>query len=92
MTPKTCAIAERVIWFEPPEQSLAHPIRFMAYAMTYALHEDMRVLRDFVSDEDMREALDHAPAGIFDARSWAYWQAKMGRYPAPPLPTRRFRP
>jgi hypothetical protein len=81
-----------VIWFEPPEQSLAHPIRFMAYAMTYALHEDMRVLRDFVSDEDMREALDHAPAGIFDARSWAYWQAKMGRYPAPPLPTRRFRP
>jgi hypothetical protein len=58
--------------------------------MTYALHDDMRMLRGYVSDEDMREALDHAPAGIFDARSWAYWQAKMGRYPAPPLPARRF--
>jgi hypothetical protein len=87
---ETRAIAARVIWFEPPERSLAQPIRFMAYAMTYALHDDMRMLRAYVSDEDMREALDHAPAGIFDARSWAYWQAKMGRYPAPPLPTRRF--
>jgi len=43
-----------------------------------------------VSDDDFREALDHVPAGIVDPRSWAYWSSKLGRYPASPLPVRRF--
>jgi hypothetical protein len=62
----------------------------MAYAMTYARHEDMRVIREYVSDADFREALDRAPPGIIDPRSWAYWNSKMGRYPPPPLPKRHF--
>jgi hypothetical protein len=62
----------------------------MAYAMTYAMHEEMRLIRRYVSDEDFREALDRAPPGIIDPRSWAYWNSKMGRYPPPPLPVRRF--
>ena len=90
ITPQILSIAPRIIWFEPPEQALANPIRFMAYAMTYARHEDMRVIRQYVSDDDFREALDPAPAGIIDPRSWAYWNLVMGRYPAPPLPKRRF--
>jgi hypothetical protein len=89
-TPQTLSVAPRVIWFEPPAQALADPIRFMAYAMAYARHEDMKVIRRHVSDDDFREALDRAPPGIIDPRSWAYWNSKMGRYPAPPLPTRRF--
>jgi hypothetical protein len=90
VTPETLAVAANIIWFEPPEKSLADPIRFMAYAMTYALPEDMRFIRKFVSDDDFREALEHAPAGIIDPRSWAYWNSKMGRYPPPPQPVRRF--
>ncbi len=90
VTPITLELARRVIWFEPPEQALSDPIRFMAYAMTYALHEDMREIRRYLSDDDIREALDHAPAGIIDARSWAYWNARMGRYPAPLRPVRMF--
>jgi hypothetical protein len=90
ITPLTLDLARRIIWFEPPDRALADPIRFMAYAMTYARHEDMRVIRRYVSDDDMREALDHAPPGIIDPRSWAYWNSKMGRYPPPPLPVRRF--
>ncbi|MGC2462237.1 MAG: hypothetical protein WA446_14910 [Steroidobacteraceae bacterium] len=89
-TPQTLGLARNVIWFEPPEKALADPIRFMAYAMTYALPEDMHVIRQYVSDDDFREALDHAPAGIIDPRSWVYWNSKMGRYPPPPLPVRRF--
>jgi hypothetical protein len=89
-TPETLSVVPRIIWFEPPERALADPIRFMAYAMTYARHEDMKVIRQHVSDDDFREALDRAPPGIIDPRSWAYWNAKMGRYPAPPLPKRRF--
>jgi hypothetical protein len=90
ITPLTLDLARRIIWFEPPDHALADPIRFMAYAMTYARHEDMRVIRRYVSDDDMRDALDHAPPGIIDPRSWAYWNSKMGRYPPPPLPVRRF--
>src|SRR5580658_6516537 len=89
-TPHTLPIAPRIIWLQPPERALADPIRFMAYAMTYARHEDMKVIREYVSDDDFREALDRAPPGIIDPRSWAYWNSKMGRYPPPPLPVRRF--
>jgi len=89
-TAQILGVVPRIIWFEAPERALADPVRFMAYAMTYARHEDMRVIREYVSDEDFREALDRAPPGIIDPRSWAYWNSKMGRYPAPPLPRRHF--
>ena len=90
ITPETLAVARRIVWFEAPEKALADPVRFMAYAMAYALPEDMRSIRKCVSDDDFRDALDHAPAGIIDPRSWAYWNSKMGRYPPPPPPVRRF--
>lgn len=90
LNPLTSQIARRVIWFEAAVQALARPVRFLAYAMTYARHEDMQVIRRYVSDDEFREALDLAPAGIIDPRSWAYWNLKMGRYPAPPMPVRKF--
>jgi hypothetical protein len=90
ITPETLCLARNIVWFEAPEEALADPVRFMAYAMTYALPEDMRLIRRYVSDDDFREALDHAPPGIIDPRSWAYWNSKMGRYPPPPAPVRRF--
>ena len=85
---ETEAIARRVVWFEEPADALEDPIRFMAHAMKHATHEDMTVLRRYVSNEDFREALDKAPPGIIDPRSWAYWNNTMGRYPASPLPKR----
>jgi hypothetical protein len=88
---ETEQVARRVVWFEPPGQALADPIRFMAYAMTYARHEDMKIIRRYVSDDDFREALDGAPPGIIDPRSWAYWNSKFGRFPPPPMPSRQFR-
>ena len=87
---ETAAVVARVIWFEPPAKALSDPVRLMAYAMAHATHGEMWVLRRYVSDDDFREALDHATPGIIDARSWAYWNSKMGRYPPPPLPIRRF--
>jgi len=89
-TPELRAVSRRVIWFEDPETALADPVRFAAYAMTYGLLEDMKTLRCYMSDDDMREALKNAPPGIFDGRSWAFWHLKFGMYPPPPLPTRQF--
>jgi hypothetical protein len=85
---ETTAVARRVIWFEEPSRALANPIRFLAYAMTYATHADMSIIRRYISDRDFVEALERAPPGIIDPRSWAYWNAKMGRYPTPPMPER----
>jgi hypothetical protein len=83
-------VAERVVWFKPPRETLAQPIHFLAHVMTYGTLEDFQALQGYVGLEDFREALENAPPGIFDPRSWAFWNHKFGRYPAPPLPVRRF--
>lgn len=90
ITPQIVEVARRILWFEEPERALADPVRFMAYAMTYARHKDMQVIREHVSDEEIREALDTTPPGIIDPRSWAYWNLRMGRFPPPPLRKRTF--
>jgi hypothetical protein len=87
--PETEAVARRIIWFESPAEALADPVRFMAYAAASATHEDMKVIRLYVSDDDFREALDNAPPGIIDNRSWAYWNSKLDRFPAPSPPKRK---
>jgi hypothetical protein len=81
-------VAPRVLWFEPPEQALADPVRFLTYAMTYATADEIAVLRRYVELDDFREALEQAPPGIMDERSWAYWNIVTGRYPVPPMPRR----
>jgi hypothetical protein len=88
-TPDTEALARRLVWFEEPAEALADPIRFVAYALERATHEDMKVLRRHLTEADIQEALDAAPPGIIGSRSWAYWNATIGRYPAPALPKRR---
>lgn len=88
-TPATAALARRLVWFEEPADALSDAARFADYAFARATHEDMQQLRTFLSDDDLREALDHAPPGIIDPRSWTYWNSKLGRWPPPPLPARR---
>jgi hypothetical protein len=85
---ETKALARRLVWFESPERALADPVRFMAYAFAHATHEEMQALRAFLDDSDLREALDQAPPGVIDPRSWAYWNLRLGRYPPPPMPRR----
>ena len=89
-TPEFMRAARRIVWFEPPEVSLANPIKLMAYALKASTDEDMALLLAHVGHDGLVEALDNAPPGIIDARSWSYWNAKVGRTPAPPMPTRRF--
>ena len=86
--PDLLRIAPRVLWFEPPEQALAEPIRFLVYVMTYATADEIGIVRRYVGLDDFREALEQAPPGIMDERSWAYWHTITGRYPAPPMPRR----
>jgi hypothetical protein len=88
--PELQALARRVIWFKSPSDAISMPAHFVAHVLTFGTHEDVTVLRRFVSDDELRDALACAPPGVFDDRSWAYWHLKLGRYPAPPLPARQF--
>lgn len=88
LTDDLTQVAERIIWFDAPEKALADPIMFLNYAMRYALPEDMNIIRRYVSDDDLREALVKAHPGIIDNRSWAYWHLKLDMYPPPKLPER----
>jgi hypothetical protein len=87
-TPELLTVAQRVVWFKDPADTLADPELFLSHAMTYGTPEDLAALRGFVGIEEFREVLDRAPPGIFDPRSWAYWNLICGRQPAPPLPVR----
>lgn len=92
LTPETAALARRIVWFEEPAEALADPVRFLAYALERATHEDMRALRRHIGEADIAEALSKAPPGIIGGRSWAYWHARIGQHPPPPMPARRFPP
>jgi hypothetical protein len=82
------AIAERMVWFENADETLRYPKRFLAYTMTYGTLEEILATRAFFSNEEFEAALEDAPAGIFDVRSWTYWNYVYGHYPVPPLPER----
>jgi len=79
-----------VVWFKDPDQALDSPIHFLAQVMTYGAPEDLKALKGVVDKDDFREVLEHAPPGVFDRRSWAYWNLVCGRAPAQPLPERSF--
>ena len=92
LTPSLREIAERCVWFEPAERAVADPARFAAYVLTYGSTSDCEALWQYVpTDTDLRAILDAAPPGVFDARSWSYWNLIAGRdwRSCPPLPVRR---
>jgi hypothetical protein len=84
-------VARRCVWFRAPAEAVADPPHLIAHVLTHGTHEDVATLRRYVDDDALRKALAQAPPGVFDARSWSYWQLILnGRSPAPPLPTRSF--
>jgi len=87
-TPELLLVARRVVWFKEPQQTLAEPLLFLSHVMVYGTPEDLAALRGLVGKDDFRAVLEHAPPGVFDRRSWAYWNLVCGREPAPPLPVR----
>lgn len=87
-TPELAAIAKRVVWYKSPEETLADPVLFLCSLMTHTLPDDVVTVAKYATPQQFRHALEHAPAGLFDPRSWAYWNIKLGREPVPPMPER----
>ena len=53
LPPETEALARRLVWFEEPAEALADPVRFIAYVLESATHEDTTLLRHYVTEADL---------------------------------------
>lgn len=90
MNKELVALARRLFWWKQPEAALADRNRFLGQVMTYGTWADVVQARKYFGDQAFREALQHAPPGVFDARSWTYWHHAFGLSPLLPLPRRKF--
>jgi hypothetical protein len=82
------ALARRVVWFKEPSAALGDVRHFVAHALTFGTAEDVQVLRRHLADDQLRMALQEAPAGVFDARCWAYWNLMLDLPAGAAPPTR----
>jgi len=81
-------VAKRVVWFKSPDESLDDTKLFLAHVMTYGTLEDIVVAMRYHTDADFERVLSAPPSGVFDLRSWNYWNLRYHHEPVPPLPTR----
>jgi len=86
-------LARRYIWWKPADEAMREPRRVIAQVMNLGDWDDASAMRQRLGDAALRDALTHAEAGQFNARSWTWWHyrlrlARMSE--VPPLPVRRF--
>lgn len=78
---RLASIARRLVWWQGPERTLAHPLDFIARVMARGTVDEVREVRGRYGDALVREAYDHAAPGVFDDRAWRYWALVLGRDP-----------
>ena len=88
MSPDLLRLAAKYVWWEPPERALERRTLLICQLMQLGSWDDVREARHSFGDGAFQEALEHAPSGVLDARSWTYWHRFYGRVPVPPLPVR----
>jgi hypothetical protein len=81
-------VAKRVVWFKPPDDALKDVKLFLAHVMTYGTLNDITTTLRFFSESDFEAVLKDPPPGVFDRRSWNYWNLRYRREPVPKLPKR----
>lgn len=86
-------LAEKYIWWKSPTDTLQTPNQLIAQVMNIGDYADVLAMIDAVGEPALKQALQSAQAGQFNARSWTYWHyrldlAKAGQVPS--LPARRF--
>ncbi len=82
-------VAKRVVWFKSPDDALTDVRLFLAHLMTYGTLTDITTTLKYFSEDDFKAVLDDPPPGVFDRRSWVFWNVRYQRDPVPPLPSRK---
>ncbi len=82
-------LARRYVWWKPPAQTLERPAYLLCQLMQLGTYDDVRAAMTVVGEAAFREALDTAPPGVLDERSWNFWHLRLHGQPPPPMPTRQ---
>lgn len=82
-------VAKRVVWFKEPEDAIKDVKLFLAHVMTYGTLTDIATTLRYFSEDDFKSVLVDPPPGVFDRRSWTYWNVRYRREPVPDLPKRK---
>jgi len=85
-------MANRYVWWQPPEVSVKDPRRVIAQVMDVGTIEDIRALAKGVGRNTLIGVMKQARPGWFRPRSWAFWHTVLGLATAgriPPIPSRR---
>jgi hypothetical protein len=88
--PQLQRIAREVVWWEPPEITIADQNYFLCRVMARGFWDDVQLVEKVYGEEAFRIALQHAKPGVFDPASWNYWHNRLGFEFVPELPTRKF--
>jgi hypothetical protein len=83
-------IAREVVWWEPPEITLADQNDFLARVMARGFWKDIVHVQSLFGDDALREALQRSRPGVIDIASWHYWHHRLRLEPVPALPQRAF--
>jgi hypothetical protein len=81
-------VARRVFWWGSPAEWLDMPLRFVAQVMTYGDWDDVRSTLDLLGGGAFIQVLDNPPPGVFDVKSWTFWNLYCDRA-VPPMPVRK---
>jgi hypothetical protein len=82
-------VAKRVVWFKQPEDAIKDVMLFLAHVMTYGTLTDIATTLRYFSEDDFKSVIMDPPPGVFDRRSWTYWNVRYHREPVPDLPKRK---
>jgi hypothetical protein len=82
-------VAKRVVWFKAPDDAVKDVKLFLAHVMTYGTLTDITTTLQYFSEKDFEAVLNDPPPGVFDRRSWTYWNVRYHREPVPELPKRQ---
>jgi hypothetical protein len=88
LSPELAAIASRVCWWEPVAVTLENTSLLLCRIMARGTWEDICIALDHYGRDAFRKALQNAPPGLFDPRSWHYWHHRLKLLPVPSLPQR----
>jgi hypothetical protein len=85
--------AARYLWWKSPEEAVRMPGRVLAQVMELGDYDDVQAIAELAGEDALREVLEHAEAGQFSPRSWAYWHYRLGLVQPgdvlPPPPSRK---
>ena len=84
------ALALRYVWWQSAEKTLAAPGTLLRQILRIGTAEDYVAACSYWGESALRRALESAPAGSLDERSWVFWHRHYG-LPARAFPRRTFR-